>query len=71
MTLPFRPRDAPAAWEGDEPGNERNRLHAPRHLPLYAAGEADLIVAKQRNGPTATVTVAFQGHYSRLADMAP
>ena len=28
------------------------------------AGEADLIVAKHRNGPTATVTVAFQGHYS-------
>jgi replicative DNA helicase len=34
------------------------------------AGEADLIVAKHRNGPTATVTVAFQGHYSRFADMA-
>lgn len=35
------------------------------------AGEADLIVAKHRNGPTATVTVAFQGHYSRFANMAP
>jgi replicative DNA helicase len=34
------------------------------------AGEADLIVAKHRNGPTATVVVAFQGHYSRFADMA-
>ena len=34
------------------------------------AGEADLIVAKHRNGPTATVTVAFQGHYSRFSDMA-
>lgn len=33
-------------------------------------GEADLIVAKHRNGPTATVTVAFQGHYSRFVDMA-
>jgi len=31
------------------------------------AGEADFIVAKHRNGPTATVTVAFQGHYSRFA----
>ena len=30
------------------------------------AGEADFIVAKHRNGPTATVTVAFQGHYSPL-----
>ncbi|WP_436764331.1 replicative DNA helicase [Streptosporangium sp. V21-05] len=33
------------------------------------AGEADLIVAKHRHGPAATVTVAFQGHYSRFVDM--
>jgi replicative DNA helicase len=35
------------------------------------AGEADFIVAKHRNGPTTTVTVAFQGHFSRFVDMAP
>lgn len=34
------------------------------------AGEADLIVAKHRNGPTSTITVAFQGHYARFVDMA-
>ncbi len=34
-------------------------------------GEADLIIAKHRNGPTGTVTVAFQGAFSRFADMAP
>jgi replicative DNA helicase len=34
-------------------------------------GEADLIVAKHRNGPTKTITVAFQGHFSRFQDMAP
>jgi replicative DNA helicase len=34
------------------------------------AGEADIIVGKHRNGPTATITVAFQGHYSRFVDMA-
>jgi len=33
------------------------------------AGEADFIVAKHRNGPTDTITVGFQGHYSRFADM--
>jgi replicative DNA helicase len=33
-------------------------------------GEADLIVAKHRNGPTRDVVVAFQGHYSRFVDMA-
>jgi replicative DNA helicase len=34
------------------------------------AGEADFIVAKHRNGPTRTITVAFQGHFSRFQDMA-
>ena len=33
------------------------------------AGEADLMVVKNRNGPTATVTVAFQGHYCRFVEM--
>jgi replicative DNA helicase len=33
------------------------------------AGEADFDVAKHRNGPTKSITVAFQGHYSRFTDM--
>ncbi|MGW1678809.1 replicative DNA helicase [Saccharopolyspora sp. NPDC002376] len=33
-------------------------------------GEADLVLAKHRAGPTATVTVAHQLHYSRFVDMA-
>jgi replicative DNA helicase len=33
------------------------------------AGEADLFVAKHRQGPTATIIVAYQGHYSRFVDM--
>ncbi len=33
-------------------------------------GEADLILAKHRNGPTRTVTVAHQLHLSRFVDMA-
>jgi replicative DNA helicase len=32
-------------------------------------GEADLIVAKHRNGPTDTITVAFHGMFSRFVDM--
>ncbi|MFI0742680.1 replicative DNA helicase [Streptomyces sp. NPDC021100] len=35
------------------------------------AGEADLIVAKHRYGPTATLTVAHQGHYGRFVNVAP
>lgn len=34
------------------------------------AGEADLILAKHRNGPTDTITVAAQLHLSRFVDMA-
>ena len=34
-------------------------------------GEADLTIAKHRNGATKTITVAFQGHYSRFVDMRP
>jgi replicative DNA helicase len=33
------------------------------------AGEADLIVAKNRNGPTQDVVVSSQLHYSRFVDM--
>ncbi len=33
-------------------------------------GEADLIISKHRNGPTDSVTVTFQGQYSRFTPMA-
>lgn len=32
-------------------------------------GEAELIVAKHRNGQTKDISVAFQGHFSRFANM--
>ncbi|MGZ8177824.1 replicative DNA helicase [Williamsia sp. SKLECPSW1] len=34
------------------------------------AGEADIILGKHRNGPTATITVAHQLHMSRFRNMA-
>ena len=34
------------------------------------SGEADLIVAKHRNGPTRTITVSAQLHFARFTDMA-
>lgn len=34
-------------------------------------GEADLILAKNRSGPQATITVAHQLHYSRFVNLAP
>lgn len=35
------------------------------------AGEMDMYVEKNRNGPKGVATLAFQGHYSRIDDMAP
>jgi replicative DNA helicase len=48
-------------------------LHRPDQDELEhpRAGEADLIVAKNRNGPTAAITVAYQYHYSRFVNMVP
>jgi replicative DNA helicase len=34
------------------------------------AGEADFVIAKHRGGPTSTVSVAHQLHYSRFVDLA-
>ncbi|MBB4736238.1 replicative DNA helicase [Micrococcus cohnii] len=34
------------------------------------AGEADMIIAKHRGGPTKTLAVGFQGHYSRFNNLA-
>jgi len=44
-------------------------LHRDRSDP-DREGEADVIVAKHRNGPTKDIVLAFQGHYSRFANMA-
>ncbi|OEJ36312.1 replicative DNA helicase [Streptomyces agglomeratus] len=38
-------------------------------LDTPRAGEADFYVAKHRQGPTAVITTAFQGHYGRFVDM--
>jgi replicative DNA helicase len=47
-------------------------LHRPDYYDKEdaRAGEADFIVAKHRNGPTDTITVAAQLHLSRFVDMA-
>jgi replicative DNA helicase len=45
-------------------------LHRDRSPEAGREGEADVIVAKHRNGPTKDLVLAFQGHYSRFANMA-
>ncbi len=50
--------------DGDESGG------APADGPRERIGEADIIVAKNRSGPTTKVAVSFQGHYSRFTPMA-
>jgi replicative DNA helicase len=34
-------------------------------------GKAEVIVAKQRHGPTGTVSLGFQGEFTRFFDLAP
>ena len=40
------------------------------HKDKEREGEADLLVVKHRNGPTKDLTLGFQGHYARFANMA-
>ncbi|EJF74464.1 hypothetical protein MEC_00988 [Bartonella alsatica IBS 382] len=35
-----------------------------------AFGKADVIIAKQRHGPTGTVHLAFQSDFTRFSDLA-
>lgn len=49
-------------------------LHRPdtlAHGESERPGEADIIIAKNRSGPTNKVSVSFQGHYSRFTPMSP
>src|ERR1700755_3583409 len=36
-----------------------------------AHGKAEVIIAKQRHGPTGTVDLAFEGQFTRFSDLAP
>lgn len=46
-------------------------LHRPEaYDPDDRPGEADVIVAKHRNGPTDTIRVVFQGAQARFANLA-
>lgn len=47
-------------------------LHRPDYYETESprSGEVDLIVAKNRNGPTFQITAAAQLHYARFVDMA-
>lgn len=49
-------------------------LHRPEYYDKDDAsleGLAEVIIAKQRNGPTGTVKLAWQKHYTRFDNMAP
>jgi replicative DNA helicase len=52
-----------------EPGSREAAGGKYAGSPL-AEGEAQLIVAKHRNGPTATIKLAFRGHVAQFSDMA-
>ena len=51
-------------WSKDE-----RDIDAARPSHLKEGGRADIIVAKQRNGPTGTVELAFVGKYARFENL--
>jgi replicative DNA helicase len=60
--------------ESDRPVQDASLVIMPYREDYYVqesprAGEADLFIRKNRHGPQSTITVAFQGHYSRFCDM--
>ncbi|WP_279100540.1 replicative DNA helicase [Bartonella apis] len=55
--------------------NKEPKLGSEEHLKWQAEmeevfGKAEVIVAKQRHGPTGTVRLAFQAEYTRFSDLA-
>ena len=44
-------------------------LHRDRDPNSEREGEADVIVAKHRNGPTADIVLGFQGHFARFSNV--
>jgi replicative DNA helicase len=41
-----------------------------RDIPIERRGDAEIIVAKHRNGPTGSAHLAFVSHYARFQDAA-
>src|SRR5690242_12989228 len=56
--------------------NKEPRIGTPEHekwqLDMELAhGKAEVIIAKQRHGPTGTVDLQFEGQFTRFSDLAP
>lgn len=60
----YKEREKPADHEADKMMSwqaEMEELH----------GKAEVIIGKQRHGPIGTVSLAFEGRYTRFSDLAP
>jgi replicative DNA helicase len=56
--------------------NKEPREGSPEHLAWQSEmekvhGRADVIIGKQRHGPTGTVQLSFEGQYTRFGNLAP
>ncbi len=60
----YKEREKPADHEADKMMTwqaEMEELH----------GKAEIVIGKQRHGPIGTVSLAFEGRYTRFSDLAP
>ena len=51
--------------------NDTDSKDYEKHVQRYEAGrgKAEVIIAKQRHGPTGTAHLAFQAEYTRFTDL--
>ncbi|OPB34239.1 replicative DNA helicase, partial [Bartonella taylorii] len=54
---------------------DRPKIGSPEYVKWQDAmdnafGKADVIIAKQRHGPTGTIHLAFQSDFTRFSDLA-
>lgn len=63
-------RSQPVQGEHESDEKFNTRLQRIKERGDQVAGKAEVIIAKQRHGPTGTVNLAFEGQYTRFENLA-
>ncbi len=66
----YRARETPTQRDGETDDKFNERQHRHSEILARAANKAEVIIAKQRHGPIGTVTLEFEGNFTRFSDYA-